>query len=119
MKALRKAGATAEAHDDHFKQDTPDEVWIPDVSARGWLILTKDARIRRRKNELDAVKLARSKVFVVTTQGMKGSEVADLFVKYLKRIGNLARSRRPPFWATVTKSGVSLQKLERHPHDEE
>jgi hypothetical protein len=42
---------------------------------------------------------------------MTGSEMAALFLKHLKRIENLARSRRPPFWATVTKSGVRVQKL--------
>jgi predicted nuclease of predicted toxin-antitoxin system len=98
VNALRDAGAQAEAHDDHFEQDTPDRVWIPEVSRRSWVILTKDARIRRREIEINAVRSARSRVFVITIQAMKGSEAAALLVKHLARIENLSRSRRPPFW---------------------
>ena len=48
---LREAGATVELHDDHFEETTKDSVWTPDVTARGWVILTKDKNIRRRGGE--------------------------------------------------------------------
>jgi PIN like domain len=44
--ALRVAGAQIEVHDDHFPQDAPDELWLPEVGRRGWAVLTKDDRIR-------------------------------------------------------------------------
>jgi predicted nuclease of predicted toxin-antitoxin system len=39
---LRQAGAQIEIHDSHFAQDAADDDWIPEVSRRGWVILTKD-----------------------------------------------------------------------------
>lgn len=45
--ALRSAGVLVEVHDDHFAPDTPDIVWLAEVGARGWIVLTKDSRIRR------------------------------------------------------------------------
>lgn len=33
--ALREAGVTVHAHDDHFAQDTPDAEWLVKVGARG------------------------------------------------------------------------------------
>ncbi len=35
-KILREAGIQVERHDDHFEQNTPDEVWLPAVAKQGW-----------------------------------------------------------------------------------
>jgi hypothetical protein len=58
--ALREAGARVEVLEDHFPQDTDDEVWIQ-VARRGWVILTKDVAIRKRSLELAAVKDAKAR----------------------------------------------------------
>jgi hypothetical protein len=34
--------------EDEFAHNTPDEVWIPDVAARGWLTISRDKKIRTR-----------------------------------------------------------------------
>jgi hypothetical protein len=34
---------------------TPDSVWIPQVAARGWLIITRDRSIQDHRAELQAV----------------------------------------------------------------
>ena len=43
--ALRKAGESTTAHDEAFGQDTTDLEWLADVGRRGWVVLTKDARM--------------------------------------------------------------------------
>lgn len=43
---LREAGLQVERHADHFQPATPDEVWLPEVGRRGWVVLTHDERIR-------------------------------------------------------------------------
>lgn len=37
--ALREAGARVEKHADHFAEDCPDQAWLMDVGARGWVVL--------------------------------------------------------------------------------
>jgi hypothetical protein len=49
--ALRAAGETAHAHDEHFAADTPDADWLSEVGKRGWVVLTKDKEIRRNQLE--------------------------------------------------------------------
>lgn len=49
--ALREAGATVEVMDDHFPDVSDDSEWIVAVTQRGWVILTKDKRIRRNRLE--------------------------------------------------------------------
>jgi uncharacterized protein with PIN domain len=46
--ALRQAGAIVEIHNDYFLPDANDEEWLPEVGKRGWIVLTKDDRIRYR-----------------------------------------------------------------------
>lgn len=41
-------------HDDQFPQDTEDSVWLSALADLGWIILTKDERIRYRPLELAA-----------------------------------------------------------------
>ena len=57
--ALRKAGASVEVHIDHFLQSAPDLEWIPEIGERGWVLITRDANIRRNPRERAAVTLGR------------------------------------------------------------
>lgn len=45
---LVEAGLVVEVHDDHFERDAEDRVWLHAVGARGWVILTKDQKLRYR-----------------------------------------------------------------------
>jgi hypothetical protein len=109
--ALRGAGAQVQVHDDVFDQGTEDTVWITEVARREWVILTKDARIRKRLNERRAVTVSKAMVFALTSQDLPGEQMASIFVKHLHRMRNLIRSGRPPFWAKVTRETVKLLTL--------
>lgn len=43
-----------EAGDAHFAQDAPDTEWLPVVGQRGWVLLTKDKKIRSNALERSA-----------------------------------------------------------------
>jgi len=51
--------------------------WIPEVAARGWLIITRDRRIREHKAEIAAVRDHRAKM-VVLTSGEASNTFAQL-----------------------------------------
>jgi len=70
-RALRAAGALVEVHDDHFAQNAPDEVWLPEVGRRDWAVLTKDERIRYRDAETNAAIAAGVALFIFTGRGMR------------------------------------------------
>jgi len=93
---LRAAGASVEVHDAHFPPDATDETWLRAVGAKGWIVLTKDRRIRYRPNELSALKEAKVVAFVLVAGNLIGSEMADLFVKTLRKIERIAGSATPP-----------------------
>jgi hypothetical protein len=51
---LREAGMPCEPHRSHFAPDAEDELWIPAVASRGWIIVTRDFAIQRRPPERQA-----------------------------------------------------------------
>ena len=107
--ALREVGESVEIHDEHFAPDARDEAWLVEVGKRGWIVLTKDDRIRYRVTERTALTSARVRAFVLTSSQLQGVEMAAAFVKALPRIKRLIANRAPPFIGRVARSGkVSL-----------
>jgi hypothetical protein len=104
---LRAEGATIELHDDHFPQTEKDSAWIPEVTRRGWVILTKDKNIRRPSGEREDVLNANAKVFTLTSGNMSGPDMAAVFVRHLAEIERIANSQSPPFVYVVGPDGLT------------
>lgn len=98
-------GVVVEIHDDHFARDEEDSVWLRAVGARGWVVLTKDQRLRYRPLEIRALRASGARVFVLTAGNLRGVEIADVFVKALSDIYRVLESHPGPFLARVTRSG--------------
>jgi predicted nuclease of predicted toxin-antitoxin system len=107
--ALRRLGAVVEVHDDHFGRDTEDAEWITEVAGRGWVILTKDQRIRHRPLERSAVATAKARMFALTSGNLSGPEMAAIFSKHLERMTRISRSESSPFIARVTATGIHVE----------
>ncbi len=113
VQALRAAGARVEAHDDHFAQDAADETWIPDVTARGWVILTKDKNIRRRAGERETVVAASARIITLTSGNMSGETMAGIFVGSLAAMEQLAASQPAPFVAILGPDGMQVVQTQQ------
>lgn len=107
--ALRRAEATLHIHDDHFPPDARDEDWLAQIGQRGWIVLTKDHRIRYRHAERLALMKAGVAAFILTSGDLQGQEMAQIFVKALPRITRSLKNHTKPFIAKVARDGsVSL-----------
>jgi predicted nuclease of predicted toxin-antitoxin system len=102
---LLSAGLTVEIHDDHFARDDEDRVWLRTVGERGWVVLTKDQRLRYRPLEIAALRASKDRVFVLTAGNLRGTEIAAVFVSALPRIYKVLHSLPGPFVARVSQSG--------------
>jgi len=111
--ALRNAGSKVEVHDDHFAQDATDETWLTVVGKRGWIVLTKDRRIRFRAIERAALINAVVRAFVLTAGDINGAAMAAVFLKALPKILRFSAKYASPFIATISKTGsvTMLQKF--------
>lgn len=75
LQAMKENGAIIEKHSDHFAPDTMDIEWLPVVSQRGWVVLTKDARIGRNPLEIMAIARAKASVFILWSGNLPSQEV--------------------------------------------
>jgi hypothetical protein len=102
---LRNAGILVEIHDEHFGQGTQDVDWLPEIGKKGWVVLTKDDRISRNKLERIAVARAQIKMFILISQGLKGEEMAEIFIKAIDKMEKFVLKHPAPFIAKVSREG--------------
>jgi predicted nuclease of predicted toxin-antitoxin system len=103
VETLRAAGVSVEIHDDHFGKNTQDVDWIPEIGKRGWVILTKDARIGKNQMERLAVADAEVRMFVLVSQNLSGTDMADVFVKAIPAMEKFILKNIAPFIAKVDR----------------
>ncbi len=102
---LIQSGLSVEIHDDHFARDERDSAWLRTVGKWGWVVLTKDQRLRYRPLEIAALRASAARVFVLTAGNLRGIQIADVFLAALPRINRILHSRQGPFVARVSRSG--------------
>lgn len=106
--ALEGAGAVVKLVRDEFGEGAQDVDWLPEVGRRGWIVLTKDQRIRRRPAERAAFVTARARGFFLAAEGLRGPEVAELFAGQLPRMRKLVQQYTAPFIAIVRRDGIIM-----------
>lgn len=103
--ALRQAGLHVKVHDDYFQQDATDEEWLAGVGQRGWIVLTKDEKIRYHARELRALVAHGVRAFVLTARNVNADEMASTVLGARKKIEQLLAKYEGPFMATISRSG--------------
>ena len=112
-KLLRDAGMAVEVHDDHLREDAPDEDWIALVGRKNWVAVTKDKNIRYRTAELDAIRKHSARVVVIRMNNATGPQIADALMKGRCRLVRFTANTPAPYVAGIQKSGsVSAYKID-------
>ncbi len=105
---MRRVGAVVEHHDSHFALDEKDEVWLRKVGKNGWIVITKDKMIRRRRIEFDAIISAKVKAFILTSGNLRGDEIEAVITNNLGKIFKIAEEFQAPFIAAVRRTDVKI-----------
>jgi PIN like domain len=103
--ALRQLGLTVIRHDDRFRQGTPDEEWLPKMGAAGWILLTKDDRIRSKSREREILLSAGVRAFVLSSANLTGDQMAAPFVNAARRMQRVVLGEGRAFIASVSSAG--------------
>jgi hypothetical protein len=112
LEALVQSDIPHERHGQHFPPGAEDSVWLPFVGQKGWILLTKDKRIRFNDLEKQALIANRVREFYFTSGNFNGEEMAALLVVALPAMIRVCRKHRPPFIASLTKAGNVHIRLE-------
>ena len=96
---LRAAGYVVHLIADHYPDDAsdvPDEQWIAEGSSNGWVLLTKDKRIRYRAEEL--VALQEGHLFCLVSGNLDIDGMTQAFLDALPKIQRVAGEEPVGFW---------------------
>jgi hypothetical protein len=99
-----------EVHADHFpdtenQPEASDCDWLLSVGRRGWVVLTKDEKIRRNQIEIVALLKSGAPAFASTAGNITGDQLADSFLIAMPQILKFLRHHTPPYIATVSRHG--------------
>lgn len=112
--ALRRAGAVIELHSDHFRDDAEDSEWLEKVGKRGWVVLTKDRRLRSNYLQLVAIVRSNVRAFAITAADLRGEDMGSAFVKALPQIQSFIKRFNAPFTASVSAEGHVSMTYRHH-----
>lgn len=102
---IREHGIPIIRHDDLFPQETADEIWLQRAGAAGWIVLSRDARIRYSPLAKSVCASAGVALFLLTGGNLTGEAEAAVVARALPRLLRLAARTRPPYIANVRSSG--------------
>ena len=85
--------------------EVSDAKWLREIGERGWLILSRDLRIRYNDVEKQAIKDSGASLFAITAKNVASKDLAQIILKAMKRIVDFARHNDPPFIALVYRDG--------------
>jgi predicted nuclease of predicted toxin-antitoxin system len=109
--ALRAAGYVVRTLFDVYgeaEERLADTEFLRDAGRRGWVVLTRDAAIRRRPHELRVVREEWVKIFELSRGNLKGAEQVARFIDNLDRIVR-ACEQPGPFIYAVLAGGLELR----------
>jgi hypothetical protein len=90
---------------------TKDDVWIPEVAAHGWLIITRDTRIQRHPAEISAVKVNSARMVALAGDEARGTwQQLEVLMRHWRTIEAWA-TRPGTFIYTATRSGLKAVHL--------
>jgi hypothetical protein len=113
LDALVQQGIQHQRHGQHFAPGTQDTVWLPVIGEKGWILLTKDKRIRFNDLEKATVIAYRVRKFYFTSGNYSGAEMAIMLVAAIPEIVRLCQKQAPPFIASITKAGKVHLRLQQ------
>ena len=111
---LRAKGISVEVHDDHLDPETPDEEVLRFATARRWVILTADYRVRYRPAEKEAILSAGATVIhVKPSTTWPNDKLAEHFAANVRRVERFLKKNPPPLFAVYRIDSKGKAKLAR------
>jgi hypothetical protein len=110
VQALQVLGEDVQHLRDTFPPDTPDAVWIPDVARRGWILVTRDKRIRKRPLEVHALAHAKLSAFIfMQKRDPDRWGWVELVVRRWTEMKDRATTERRPFVVGIPERGAPVR----------
>ncbi len=105
-------------HDEHFKPDEVDEVWLAECGRRSWVAITPDRRILKDPVSMKAIGANNGRVLFLPQNNKNPVMWAPMLIENWAQIGRVLISRKAPFVGKLSPNGIwDLRQLNRHGRD--
>jgi hypothetical protein len=89
-----------------------DDVWIPQVTELGWLIVTRDSRIQHHRAEIAAVKGSRARMVVLAGDEARGTwQQLEILMRHWRAV-EACLGQPGPFIYSATRSSFRAVTLD-------
>jgi hypothetical protein len=68
---LSDAGFVIQVHDEHFRRDADDDVWLEECGRRRWVAITPDTRILKEPVNMRAIGRSKGRVFFLSSNNVR------------------------------------------------
>lgn len=103
---MRNAGVPVVAHGERFAPHTPDSEWLTVAGQEHWIVLTRDKNIRRKPDEIEALRQGNVIAFVLASGNATAADTAELVTRVLRRLHRTAVGAKRPALFTVSSTGM-------------
>lgn len=103
--ALSAAGANVERLTSHFPKGVEDQTWLSLAGIRGWVVLTRDKRIRYRRLERLALQTAGVRAFVFTSGNVTLADTAAALASAIPAIAEISAREPGPCIYHIGRTG--------------
>jgi hypothetical protein len=111
VRGFREFGQDVIHLSEEFAPDTQDTEWLPVIGERGWILITRDKRIRWRPAELGAYRRYTIGGFVMSGKSLEGWAIVQQLVRRWLRMIELAESTKKPFLYRIPPRGVKIEPV--------
>ncbi len=96
---------------DHFRADTEDTEWLAHIGEKGWILITRDERIRLRPSEREAMRQNEVGAFFLGGKGRTRCQLIQQLVRNWPRMKEIAEKTRRPFAFRIRPKGAKFDLL--------
>lgn len=115
LNGLRSIGCSVIPHRELFKHDEDDNVWIEEVSKKGYIIITNDKKIRSRALEIKSVIIHKARMLCLTNGNMSSLTQLEVLKSGMGLIKKHIQSAQPPYIVRVRRGSGKNQKVSLNP----
>lgn len=107
---LRQHGIDVIVFDEYFKNlqydENGDDEWLSETQAQGWIVLTKDVRMRKNSAERQAIINYKIGCIAIGSGNYKGYAMAQMFLAAWSKIEVISLNEQRPFYYVIWKDGT-------------
>jgi hypothetical protein len=104
---LIEAGARVVRLKEIYPVDQDDETWIEECSKKGWIILSRNKRIRYVSTQLQKIITHKGRAFfIISSKPMTGLQMADRIAKAVPKMRKVIDKHDGPWLVKLQADGV-------------